>query len=282
MTFSEQVKKELSERNNYTKKDELKAELLGYLKSSNSIFQENQAKFSTENEDNAKRLRKLLENLSISYHIEDNQKVHMTYFNLPSYQEETQNENSCKALVRGVFLGGGSLNNPYKEYHLELGFNALENMRQVIAFLQPYGIQMKQLVQGKKQSAYLKEGDAISKLLAFMGADKSMLDFEEIRVIKDTKNSVNRLVNCETANLNKVVNVSVAQINNIQYLIENNQFDCLPEDLKEIAIIRLQNEHSTLTEIGQMLKKPIGKSGVNYRFKKIAEIAEKLREETNQ
>ena len=142
-----------------------------------------------------------------------------------------------------------------------------------------FNINIKLIIRNGKYAVYIKDGDMISKFLALIGAKKSVLDFEEIRVMKEMKNSVNRLVNCETANLNKVINVSVLQINDIKYIISKNKFNLLPKNLQEIALIRLKNEHSTLTEIGKMLENPIGKSGVNYRFKKISEFAEKLREE---
>ena len=110
-----------------------------------------------------------------------------------------------------------------------------------------------------------------------MGASSAVLKFEEIRVIKDTRNNVNRLVNCETANLNKTVNAAVTQINAIKFLKENKKFDELSDNLKEIANIRLKNPDANLIELGKMLSVPIGKSGVNHRLSKICKIAEELK-----
>ena len=120
---------------------------------------------------------------------------------------------------------------------------------------------------------YMKEGEEISKFLAFIGAAKSVMKFEEIRVERHMNNKVNRLVNCETANLNKVLNASIEQIEAIKKLKNSKKFEQLDEPLKEIAELRLKNPNANLVELGKMLKTPVGKSGVNYRLKKIMEIA---------
>ena len=124
---------------------------------------------------------------------------------------------------------------------------------------------------------YIKEGEAISKFLAVIGAVKSVLTFEEIRVLRDTRNNVNRLVNCETANLNKIVSASVKQIEDIKFLKKMKKFENLPDYLKEIAVVRLENPEVSLIELGKKLENPIGKSGVNHRLKKLQEIAEEVR-----
>ena len=121
---------------------------------------------------------------------------------------------------------------------------------------------------------YMKDGEEISKFLAFIGAAKSVMRFEEIRVERHMNNKVNRLVNCETANLNKVLNASVEQINAIKKLKENGNFEKLDDNLKEIAILRLENPDMSLIELGKKLTIPVGKSGVNYRLKKIVKLAE--------
>ena len=120
---------------------------------------------------------------------------------------------------------------------------------------------------------YLKDGEEISKFLALLGANKSVLRFEEIRVQREMNNKINRIVNCETANLNKTINASIEQIEAIKKLRESKKFNKLDEPLKEIAELRLKNPNASLAELGQMLKNPVGKSGVNYRLKKIMEIA---------
>ena len=122
----------------------------------------------------------------------------------------------------------------------------------------------------------MKDGEEISKLLAFIGASRSVLNFEEIRVVKETRNNINRIVNCETANLNKTINASVEQINAINKLIEKDELKKLSKGLQEIAMARVQNPDASLVELGRQLEKPIGKSGVNHRLKRIVEIANEI------
>ena len=281
MSFSENVKKELSQLNNYVKKDELKAELYGYMLTNNVVIEQSEIRFTTKNEDNIYRYNKILKNLNIDHEESISGNIYITKIknNELLKIEIDDNTNILGAIVRGCFMGGGSINNPESEYHLEILFSDKNNINEVSEILEKFNINIKVLIRKDKYAIYMKDGEMISRFLALIGAKKSVLDFEEIRVIKEMKNSVNRLVNCETANLNKVVNVSVLQINDIKYIMKKNKFEQLPKSLQEIALLRLKNEHSTLTEIGKMLEKPIGKSGVNYRFKKISEFAEKLREE---
>ena len=121
---------------------------------------------------------------------------------------------------------------------------------------------------------YLKDGEEISSFLALMGANKSVIKFEEIRVMKETRNNINRLVNCETANLNKIIDASIKQVNAIKKLKKEKKFESLPENLKELANLRIENPEASYQELGAMLKEPIGKSGVSHRLEKIIKIAE--------
>ena len=127
-----------------------------------------------------------------------------------------------------------------------------------------------------KHYIYLKDGEEISKFLALVGASKAVMKFEDIRIQKEMRGRVNRLVNCETANLNKTINASVEQISAIRKLQKTGKFKNLDENLKEIALLRLENPNISLVELGKQLKEPIGKSGVNYRLKKIIEIANEI------
>ena len=126
------------------------------------------------------------------------------------------------------------------------------------------------------KSIYLKDGEKISSIIALMGANNTVLRFEDIRVLRNMNGKVNRIVNCQTANLNKILNASVEQINAIKKLKESNKFNMIDDNLKEIALLRLEYPDISLTELGQKLKEPIGKSGVNYRLKKIIKIANEL------
>ncbi len=183
--------------------------------------------------------------------------------------ENTERTN-LQAFMRGLFMGAGSINNPEKKYHLECKTKEINSAKSIVDILKLNDINFKQ----RENTLYIKEGEEISKFLAFIGAAKSVMKFEEIRVERHMNNKVNRLVNCETANLNKVLNASVEQINAIKKLKENGIFEKLDDGLKEIANLRLENPDIPLVELGKKLSIPIGKSGVNYRLKKIVKLAE--------
>lgn len=180
-----------------------------------------------------------------------------------------EKEENKKAIVRGAFMGAGSINNPQKEYHLEITLSNKENRKAMMELLKSLGIQVKTL----DLAIYLKDGEEISRFLALIGAAKAVMEFEDIRIQKEMRGRVNRLVNCETANLNKTINASIEQIAAIKKLQETGKLQKLDDNLKEIAILRLENPDMSLLELGKKLNEPLGKSGVNYRLKKIMEIA---------
>lgn len=167
-------------------------------------------------------------------------------------------------------MGAGSINNPEKKYHIECKIIEISTAKNIVDVMKSNDIFFKQ----RDKIMYMKDGEEISKFLAFIGAAKSVMRFEEIRVERHMNNKVNRLVNCETANLNKVLNASVEQVNAIKKLKENGKFEKLDDGLKEIANLRLENPDMPLAELGKKLAVPIGKSGVNYRLKKIVKLAE--------
>ena len=182
-------------------------------------------------------------------------------------------EEYIKAIVRGLFLGSGSINNPENKYHLEIVFNNEKNLNAIIEILERLGIKAKKMITKNKYSIYIKEGEEISKFLALIGANKAVMRFEDIRIQREMRGKVNRLVNCEAANLNKTMNAAIEQIAAIKKLQQTGKFNKLDDNLKEIAYIRLENPDLALAELGKQLKNPVGKSGVNYRLKKIMEIA---------
>lgn len=186
---------------------------------------------------------------------------------------EQEDKECLKAIIKGLFLGSGSINNPENKYHLEILLNQEENLDDSIKILEKLRIRSKKMTTKNKYSIYIKEGEEISKFLALIGANKAVMRFEEIRVQKEMKGKVNRLVNCETANLNKTLNASIEQIAAIKKLQKTGEFNKLNNNLKEIAKLRLENPDMSLTDLGKILKEPIGKSGVNYRLKKIIELA---------
>ena len=183
-----------------------------------------------------------------------------------------QDEQLARLLIRESFIKKGFVNNPNKEYHLEILFKSKKKADELKEIIANFGIDIKSTKKGTDHMLYLKEGEEISSFLALMGAAKAVIKFEEIRVIKDTRNNINRLVNCETANLNKTINAAVKQIEDIKKLKKNRKFESLPDNLKEVANLRLENPDSTYEELGKMLSKPIGKSGVSHRLEKISKI----------
>ena len=186
----------------------------------------------------------------------------------------SQDEHLARLLIREAFIKKGFINDPNKDYHLEILFKSKKKAQELKEIINNFGIDIKLTKKAVDYMLYLKDGEEISSFLALIGAQKSMLKFEEIRVIKDTRNNVNRLVNCETANLSKTINAAVKQIEDIKKLKKEKRFEALPENLKEIAKLRLENPDISYEELGKKLSKPIGKSGVSHRLQKISEIAD--------
>lgn len=185
-----------------------------------------------------------------------------------------QDEQLARLCIREAFIKSGSMSDPNKRYHLQIMFKQKKKAKEIRLLLLNFNIHAKVIKKENEYMLYLKDGEEISNFLALIGANNSVLKFEEIRVIKETRNNINRIVNCETANLNKTINASVEQIKAIETIKRAKKFEELPEHLKEIANLRIENPDTSLVELGKMLRKPIGKSGVNHRLKKILEIAE--------
>lgn len=294
MSFSTDVKQELSKINNLANKELVKAELIGYLLTANIDVIGKKIKFSTESEYNINRFAKLLNNVAVqdykieiqgkTFAITANKFEFCEIENVNNYYKICDNisdfinaESLQKAIVRGTFLGGGSANNPEKKYHLEINLSCAKSAKYINEILKEYGIEVKTLEKESGVSLYIKDGEEISKLFAFIGANSAVLKFEEVRVLRDMRNNVNRLVNCETANLNKTIDAALKQIEDIKYIKSKNKFNELKEGLQEIAELRLKNPDATLAELGRMLKNPVGKSGVNHRLQAISKMAEELK-----
>lgn len=277
MSFSKQLKEEISKTENLANKEAVKYELIGYLISSNANYEKNKVRFSTENEYNINRFAKLLNNIGIEqYDISMQGKNFVIIAEVPiilNIDIKQLNIEQIKWLIRGAYLGGGSINNPENAYHLEIGISNKENTENIVQVLKQFDINSNAISKKNDYAVYIKDSEEISKFLALLGANKSVLRFEEIRVQREMNNKINRLVNCESANLNKTINASIEQIEAIKKLKENHEFEKLNDSLKEIAELRLKNPNASLIELGQMLNTPVGKSGVNYRLKKIMELA---------
>ena len=293
MSFSSDLKEELSKINNLANKEQVKYELIGYLLSSNtSIIKNKKVRYSTESDYNINRYAKLLSNMNVNYEIsvEGNMFVVIALASSLNFIKvsgedmaidesvEMQNikEEEKRALIRGSFLGSGSISNPENSYHLEIAFQNEQFLNLALKTCEELDIKVKKMVNDNKYCIYLKEGEEIYKILILMGANRAVLRFEEIRVQREMRGKVNRIVNCETANLNKTIDASVKQIEAIKKLKQKKKFYMLNDNLKEIAELRLKYPDISLIELGNKLKEPIGKSGANYRLKKIIEIANNI------
>jgi DNA-binding protein WhiA len=185
----------------------------------------------------------------------------------------------CKrSYLRGAFLAGGSVNNPEgSSYHLEISTMYEEHCQALVELANRFHLNARCIERKKGFIFYMKEGEKIIELLSIIGAHQALFKFEDVRIMRDMRNSVNRIVNCETANLNKTIGAAIRQIENIKFLQREVGLESLPDRLREVAEVRLLHPDMNLTEVGEMLKGKVSKSGVNHRLRKIDELAEKLR-----
>jgi len=183
-----------------------------------------------------------------------------------------------RSFVRDAFLYGGVVSNPGRTYHLEFTLPE-DKENNLMEILSGFNLSPKRIARKGKLVVYIKEADEIADVLNIIGAHKSMLELENVRIEKSVRNAVNRKVNFETANLNKTVDAAINQIDAIKYITQSFGLSYLSDGLEEIARLRLQHETASLAEIGAMASPPIGKSGVNHRLRKICKIAETLKKE---
>ena len=184
----------------------------------------------------------------------------------------------CKrAFIRGAFLASGSISDPEKGYHFEIVCPDERKAGQLQELIRSFGIDAKVVVRKKSHVVYVKEGAQIVDILAVMEANVALMNLENIRILKEMRNTVNRKVNCEMANINKTVSAAVKQIEDIKLIEEKKGFQSLNDGLAEIAELRLQYPEATLKELGMMLNPQVGKSGVNHRLRKLSAIADELR-----
>ncbi len=185
-----------------------------------------------------------------------------------------------RAYLRGAFLGGGSVNRPGATYHLEIITTNESYAKEIKSLFKRFKLEAKISLRKNWYVVYLKESEQIIACLNYMGAYEALLAFENKRILKDMKNRVNRLVNCETANLNKTVNASVQQLENIRYIKETIGLNKLSLPLQQVAEARINNPDASFRELGEMLYPKVSKSGVSHRLKKIEEIAQSIKEES--
>lgn len=188
-------------------------------------------------------------------------------------------KNSCcqRAFLRGAFLCIGSMSDPQKSYHLEFVCTDEDKARQLQSVIQGFDIDAKIVLRKKYYVVYLKEGTGIVDLLNVCEAHIALMKLENLRILKEMRNSINRRVNCEAANITKTVNAATRQIEDILYIRDHYGFRNLSEGLRQVAEIRLENPDAPLKELGAYLSPPIGKSGVNHRLRKLSELADRIR-----
>lgn len=185
----------------------------------------------------------------------------------------------CKrAFLRGAFLAAGSMSDPNKAYHFEIVCTTVNMAEQLRRMMCSFSMDAKIVARKKMYVVYLKEGAQLVDMLNIMEAHVSLMELENVRILKEMRNAVNRKVNCETANINKTVSAAVKQVEDIRYIQQTIGLDKLSDGLKEMAILRLEHPDATLKELGEISDPPVGKSGVNHRLRKIGEIAEGVRQ----
>ena len=193
-----------------------------------------------------------------------------------------QRECCKRAFIRGAFLASGSVSDPVKTYHFEIVCLSEAKAKQLQMIMETFNINARVIKRRKYFVVYVKDSSQVVDLLNIMGAYNALMDMENVRIVKDMRNNVNRKVNCETANINKTVSAAVKQIEDIRFIQMSSAFDELPESLQEMAELRVRYPEATLAELGQLLDTPVGKSGVNHRLKKISLFADELRERHQQ
>ena len=292
MSFSSEVKEELSRYTDSARHCQI-AELAAILGMNGHVQKNPEGKwslvFQSENEVVVRKCFTLLKktfNINMNVSVRQNRKPHGNRsFEITALTDMTavrhvliQNPCCRRAYIRGAFLASGSVSDPEKGYHFEIVCADSARAEQLSAMLESFGIEAKITLRKHSYILYVKEGSQIADILNVMEAHVGLMKFENIRILKEMRNSVNRQVNCETANLNKTVSAAVKQIEDIQYIQSTIGFEKLPENLAEIARLRLEQPGMSLKELGQMLTPPVGKSGVNHRLRKLSFIAEELRE----
>ena len=301
MSFSSNVKVELC-KDSLSKKSCAVAEGYGVLLYCNT-FSSTEIRIITESRDFAARLRRLFKKAfgitfdqepaaqdrgKLQFAISSEDKIAKIFETLQMDLKASltlhvnfgmlEEEAECMAYLRGAFLAGGSVTDPAKRYHLEMTTSHYKVSRETCALLIECGFSPKELSRGGNNILYFKQSDYIEDFLTAIGAQVSAMGVMEAKVEKDLRNGVNRRVNCETANLTKVVDASMGQMAAIRALEEAGELDKLPGKLRETALLRRENPEATLQELAAMLNPPITKSAINHRMRKLLELARALEE----
>ena len=312
MSFSSELKEELSKISNHNNECCKMAELAGYLITNCNVVKENGEfilKMTTENSSAIKRVynafkkiygiepitnvtRETTDNgMLFELYVSDKKDLQKIFENsLINIDANLQividdkgkiKEKECcmKAFLRGVFLGTGSIATPENANHLEIVLNNVENANFINSILHELGVNAKIIKRKKTTVLYLKDAEEISKFLVIIGSNISVLSYEQTRVMKEYRNDMNRKINCEVANMDKVATAASNQLNDIMLIKSKNEFIKLSKELQDVALLREKNPEASLEKIGEMLEPRLSKAGVSHRFKKIKQIADELRNE---
>ena len=199
--------------------------------------------------------------------------------NLELYDSTLLTKSCCKrAYIRGAFLASGSVTNPEKSYHMELVCQTKDKADKLIDIFSSLGIEARIIMRKKSYIVYIKEGDMIVEALGLMEAPSSLMELENVRILKGVRNDINRRVNCETANITKTVSAASRQLEEINYIKDTVGLKKLPDNLRQLALLRLKHNEASLKELGELLNPKVGKSGINHRMQKIMDYAQELRE----
>lgn len=291
MSFSGTVKEELAAHISPARHCQL-AELAAFFHFGGRLTEDGRhIKFDTENEAIARKCFTLLQktfNINNVMQGVDEEKVfhalhlydddrHLIPLDTPVNVLLIKNSCCARAYLRGAFLCAGSMSDPEKSYHLEFVCGRPEQAEQLREIIQEFQIEAKTIKRKKYYVVYLKEGSGIVDLLNVIGAHVSLMNLENLRIVKEMRNSINRRVNCEAANITKTVTAASRQIEDILLIQKRYGFENLPDSLRQMAEIRLEYPEAPLKELGEYLEPAVGKSGVNHRLRKLSEIAEQMR-----
>ncbi|MCR5452374.1 MAG: DNA-binding protein WhiA [Lachnospiraceae bacterium] len=291
MSFSGQVKAELYKvlpRSRHCQIAEIAA-IISFLGKLRKKTEKNTISLETENADISQKCFTLLKKtISMDWYgvsgfadLESEELIDMLKISgdeLYPVDERIIQQPCCKAsFLRGAFLAAGSVSDPSKAYHFEIVCRSEKQAKQLVRIFNSFELPAKVVVRKDRSVVYLKEGSHVADALGYMGAPKSLMDLENIRILKDMRNDLNRKVNCETANISKTVSAAYRQLEDIKLLEEKGVLKELPVNLKEAAQLRIDNPDLSLGELAELCDPPVGKSGMNHRFRKLALEADKLR-----
>lgn len=284
MSFSGSVKEELLGHISKSRHCQL-AELAAFLNFSGRVIHGKERDFLSFEAENEELVRKYFTLAKKTYNIKtsisdvEEREITGNLFHEDLSVKNSYLQNACckRAFIRGAFLTSGSMSDPEKAYHFEIVCNREDRAEQLRDIMNSFGMEAKIVSRKRSYVVYLKEGEQIVDILNIMEAPVALMNLENIRILKEMRNSVNRQVNCETANIHKTVSAAVKQIEDIEYLREKVGLEHLPLPLREMAYVRLEHPDAPLKELGTYLVPAVGKSGVNHRLRKLGIMAEDLR-----